>query len=547
MSLPALSGPNGKRKLKKQRGVDPILAAGGIVRGEGANAGKIILVRRRRYGGDVGLPKGKKKDKEDLRTTALREVKEETGYDAEIVKYAGKTRYRAGRRPKEVSYYIMKVSASSAPKPVDGGEIDAVEWMTPSDARARLTHSKDRNLIAAVFNLPRKYNPHPAEDPHRHRDAPMANDGHLALLKQGAAAWNAWRDKNPNIDPDLREADLRGANLRRANLRRVNLSEADISEAELSNADLRGANLRRAKLWQARLREANLRGADLSRANLIGTNLRRVNLRRANLSEANIRRADLRKADLTRANLRDALLGRAHILDVSLTKADLRGASLEAAALVDTDLTGADLTGSYVYGISAWRLKLENAKQQNLVITRDDEPAITVDNIEIAQFIYLMLNNEKVRDAIDTITSKAVLILGRFTQERKPVLEALREELRQRKYLPILFDFEKPRSRNTDETITLLARMARFVVADISDAKSVLQELRAIVPDLPSVPVQPIILAMQEEPGMFDFYRNMPWFLNVHRYASQEQLIADLGEKVIRPAELKVLDLQGST
>jgi hypothetical protein len=87
---------------------------------------------------------------------------------------------------------------------------------------------------------------------------------------------------------------------------------------------------------------------------------------------------------------------------------------------------------------------------------------------------------------------------------------------------------------------------ARFVVADISDAKSVLQELRAIVPDLPSVPVQPIILAMQEEPGMFDFYRNFRSFLNVHRYASQEQLIADLGEKVIRPAELKVLDLQRS-
>jgi hypothetical protein len=139
------------------------------------------------------------------------------------------------------------------------------------------------------------------------------------------------------------------------------------------------------------------------------------------------------------------------------------------------------------------------------------------------------------------------LILGRFTQERKPVLEALREELRQRKYLPILFDFDKPRSRNTDETITLLARMARFVVADISDAKSVLQELRAIVPDLPSVPVQPIILAMQEEPGMFDFYRNFRSFMNVHRYASQEQLIADLGEKVVHPAELKVLDLQGST
>ena len=122
----------------------------------------------------------------------------------------------------------------------------------------------------------------------------------------------------------------------------------------------------------------------------------------------------------------------------------------------------------------------------------------------------------------------------------RPCSTRLREELRKRNYLPILFDFEKPRSRDTDETITLLARMARFVIADISDAKAVLQELRAIVPDLPSVPVQPIILAMQEEPGMFDFYRNRPSFLTVHRYADQEQLLADLGEKVIRPAELKV-------
>ncbi len=143
----------------------------------------------------------------------------------------------------------------------------------------------------------------------------------------------------------------------------------------------------------------------------------------------------------------------------------------------------------------------------------------------------------------DTIASKVVLILGRFTYERKAVLDALREELRKRDYLPVLFDFEKPRSRDTDETITLLARMAKFVIADISDAKSVLQELRAIVPNLPSVPVQPIILAIQEDPGMFDFYRNMSWFLAVYRYADQGQLLADLCDKIIRPAELKVLEL----
>jgi hypothetical protein len=48
-----------------------------------------------------------------------------------------------------------------------------------------------------------------------------------------------------------------------------------------------------------------------------------------------------------------------------------------------------------------------------LVITGAGEHAVTVDNIEVAQFIYLMLHNQKIRDVIDTITSKAVLILHR--------------------------------------------------------------------------------------------------------------------------------------
>jgi hypothetical protein len=101
---------------------------------------------------------------------------------------------------------------------------------------------------------------------------------------------------------------------------------------------------------------------------------------------------------------------------------------------VSADLTGADLTGCRIYGVSAWNLKLAGAKQQNLVITGAGEHAVTVDNIEVAQFIYLMLHNQKIRDVIDTITSKAVLILGRFTDERKAVLDALREELRKRDY-----------------------------------------------------------------------------------------------------------------
>jgi hypothetical protein len=59
--------------------------------------------------------------------------------------------------------------------------------------------------------------------------------------------------------------------------------------------------------------------------------------------------------------------------------------------LVNTDLRDADLTRCRIYGVSAWSLKLEGAKQQNLIIARlFGKPEITVDNIEVAQFIYLI-------------------------------------------------------------------------------------------------------------------------------------------------------------
>jgi len=215
---------------------------------------------------------------------------------------------------------------------------------------------------------------------------------------------------------------------------------------------------------------------------------------RPNLSGANLRRAHLYGADLSGADLSRADLSEAGLSGADLSGADLSRADLSEAPLVSADLTGANLTGSRVYGVSVWRSKLEGAKQQNLVITRIDEPQITVDHIEVAQFIYVMLNNQKIRDVIDTITSKVVLILGRFTDERKAVLNALREELRKRNYLPVLFDFSVPATRDITETVSLLARMARFVVADITDAKSIPQELAVIVPDLPSVPVQPLLL-----------------------------------------------------
>jgi uncharacterized protein YjbI with pentapeptide repeats len=383
------------------------------------------------------------------------------------------------------------------------------------------------------------------------------NEEHLKLLKQGVEVWKQWREENPDIRPGLRGAHLRGAALRGANLAGADLNEADLNgahlhEADLRGADLNGANLRGACLSQADLSGAHLIEADLIEADLIGAylsgaDLNGAHLRGAYLSQADLSGAHLVEADLIEADLGGADLSRADLSGAHLGRANLDRANLTQATLVGTDFTNAILTGCSIYGISAWDVNLKGANQSDLIISPYDQPTITVDNLRVAQFIYLLLNNEEIRDIIDTITSKVVLILGRFTPERKAVLDALREELRRRDYLPILFDFEKPGSRDLTETISTLARMARFVIADITDAKSILRELERIVPDLPSVPVQLLIARSDYEVAMAEHFRRYPWVLETYQYASLDDSLGALGEKVISPAEQKVKELTGKT
>ena len=318
----------------------------------------------------------------------------------------------------------------------------------------------------------------------------------------------------------LRAADLRGALHYAPNPTRANLYEADLSAADLSGADLRGAYLSGADLRGADLSGADLRGASLFRANLIGADLSGANLSGADLSLANLVLADLNGADLS-------------------------GADLSLAVLVETKLVGAVLTGCRVYGVSAWDVRLsEDTKQQDLVITSANKPEVTVDDLEVAQFVYLLLHNEKIRHVIDTVGKKGVLLLGRFTEGRIAVLERLRDELRKRGYLPIVFNFDKPETKDFTETVRLLAGLSKFVIADLTSPKSAPYELGAIVSQT-MIPFQPIIAEGETPFSMLQDLRiNYPdrLFKTIH-YSSVNALIASLDEKIIRPAEARFAKL----
>jgi len=339
----------------------------------------------------------------------------------------------------------------------------------------------------------------------------MYDEQQYDLLTKGVAEWNYWRMRNSDVKPFLLGADL--------------------SNAKLSGANLIGANLQRANLSNADLRKAILYTADLYFANLAGANLSGAELMDANLMCANLRAAYLRDANLRRARFSFADLG----------NANLRRAALIGADFVQTNLTSANLTDCSIYGVSVWGARLHRTIQSNLVVTPPphEGPAYTVDDIEVAQFINLLLNNTKIRRIIDTITTKVVLILGRFSSERKAILNAIKEKLRYCNYIPILFDFEPPQNRDTTETVVTLAQLARFIIADITDARSIPQELYATIPHLRSVPVQPLLQSSEPEYGMFSDLKKYPWVLEVHLYTDLTDLLSSFDEKVIAPAEAK--------
>jgi uncharacterized protein YjbI with pentapeptide repeats len=94
----------------------------------------------------------------------------------------------------------------------------------------------------------------------------MANPEHLAILKQGVEAWNAWRLMAEAGRPVLAESDLSRLDLRLYNLAHANLFRADLGGAQLGDANLSMANLGWTSLIGADLSEANLTGAFLTGA-----------------------------------------------------------------------------------------------------------------------------------------------------------------------------------------------------------------------------------------------------------------------------------------
>ncbi len=234
--------------------------------------------------------------------------------------------------------------------------------------------------------------------------------------------WERFIKDFPFLDEVPTKRDLRGIDLKKENL----------DNADLCKAYLGGAILLETKLWNANLQGADLRGANLQGAFLRGTNF-------------------------VKANLQEALLDGTHLLE--------------------TNFRGADLTGASVYGIAAWGIKTNNSTiTKDLIVSKN--PLIKVDDLEVAQFIYLINNNEKISNIIKAMKNRSVLILGSFGEGKK-TLDFIKKSISENKknYIPIVFDFDPVKSQTLIDTINFLSLVSSFIIIDLTIPAGQLLEL----------------------------------------------------------------------
>jgi 8-oxo-dGTP diphosphatase len=121
-----------------------IRAAGGVVV---RDDGRVAVVHRPRYD-DWTLPKGKLDPGESFEQAALREVGEETGLRAQLVRELRPVEYSVRGRPKVVRYWLMSVVDDPGFESND--EVDELRWLSAPDAASLLTYDRDKEVLAAA-------------------------------------------------------------------------------------------------------------------------------------------------------------------------------------------------------------------------------------------------------------------------------------------------------------------------------------------------------------------------------------------------------------
>lgn len=115
----------------------------------------VLLIHRTKQR-DVSFPKGKLDPGESMPEAAVRETREETGLGVTLGVNLGTIHYElSGGRRKTVQYWAAEVTGAAALASTftPNNEVQALEWVPASAARARLSYRADRELYDVFLRL----------------------------------------------------------------------------------------------------------------------------------------------------------------------------------------------------------------------------------------------------------------------------------------------------------------------------------------------------------------------------------------------------------
>jgi 8-oxo-dGTP pyrophosphatase MutT (NUDIX family) len=152
--------PTKKAKRPRNQGKGPVqreISAGGVVYRRDGEEIEVVLASRRTRRGELawGLAKGGIEEGESHEQAAVREVKEETGYDAEIEASLGDTRYfyvwEDTRIRKTVHFFLMRCTGGDPDDRDD--EMEDVRWFPLDRALKRAAYRGEREVLGRAADL----------------------------------------------------------------------------------------------------------------------------------------------------------------------------------------------------------------------------------------------------------------------------------------------------------------------------------------------------------------------------------------------------------
>ena len=204
----------------------------------------------------------------------------------------------------------------------------------------------------------------------------------LNMLNSGVEVWNNWRNSDEGRDVDLSDIDF---------VSDCPKVERFYNLPEFNNYNFSRMNINRASLRNGMFIDCNFSGSDLCFSDLVDSYCQKCDFSRARLNVSRIGSAifencDFSNADLSYCSAEETSFKGSKLVDTNLSK----------MSLVKTDFSNAQIDGACAYGVSVWDINLKGCKQRNITIS-ESKGSITVPNLELAQFIALLLNSKKLR------------------------------------------------------------------------------------------------------------------------------------------------------